>query len=179
MEDKNITEMEAKLRESEEKYRSIFNSLIDVYYQTDAQGTIIDISPSCFIFFGWKREELIGTKTSKLYADPAQRKAFRDKILKDGVVYNYEIMFLHRDGRHIPTLISSRVVKNKNGEIVFVGSVRDITERKHVEDELNKSKEELKLKIEELEKLNGFMMDREMKIIELKNEIAELKKRSE
>jgi len=175
MEDKKIIEIEEKLEESEEKYHSIFNSLLDVYYQVNQQHIITNLSPSCFAFSGWKPEELIGTDVVKIYADPEQQKTFVEKVYKNGVVYDYEAVLVHKTGRRIPVSVSGHIVKNKKGEIFLEGIIHDITEHKKVEDELNKSKEELKVKVAELEKLNGFMMDRELKIIELKNEVRELR----
>ena len=167
--------IEEKLRESEEKYHSIFNRLVDIYYQADAQGLITTLSPSCFNLSGWKPEELIGSQVLKLYPRPEERKFFMEKLLRDGVVIDYEVTLLHRDGHQIPVSISSRIVKDEPGNFHIEGIVRDITDRKKMEEELKKSKDDLKLKVEELEKMNNLMTDREIKMIELKKELAELR----
>jgi PAS domain S-box-containing protein len=167
--------VEEKLRESEEKYHSIFNRLVDIYYQADAQGLITTLSPSCFNLSGWKPEELVGSQILKLYSRPEERKVFMEKLLKDGAVTDYEVTLLHHDGHEIPVSISSRVVKNEQGNFHIEGLVRDITDRKKMEEELKKSKDDLSLKVDELEKLNNLMTDREIKMIELKKELSELK----
>jgi len=60
---RDITERriaEDALRKSEEKYRSIFNTFDDLYYQTDMGGKISILSPSCKKITGWDAGELIG-----------------------------------------------------------------------------------------------------------------------
>jgi len=176
MKDKELEISEEKLQACEERYRSIVNSFVDVYYQTDSRGIITEISPSCFVVFGRKPEELVGSNITNLYASPELRKVFLEQLFKNGTVRDYEVDLLHQDGRRLPISVSSRIIKYEKGDFRVEGIIRDISERKQIEEELSRSREELKSKIEELEKMNSFMMNRELKIIELKNEIAELKK---
>jgi len=142
---RDITERkqaEGALRESEEKFRSVFNTLIDLYYQTDMQGLITNLSPSCFNLSGWKPEELIGHNVLELYPDPEQRTALLEKLHRDGAVSDYEITLLHRDGRCLSVSISSHLTRDEQGNPKYVeGTIRDITERKRVEEELRESEE--------------------------------------
>ncbi|MEI6308909.1 MAG: PAS domain S-box protein, partial [bacterium] len=122
---------EEALRESEEKYRSVFNNFTDLYYQTDMQGLITNLSPSCFILSGWKPEELIGRQALELYSDPEQRKALLEKLHREGAVSDHELTLLHRDGRRLSVSISSHLIRDKQGNPEYVeGTIRDITERK-------------------------------------------------
>jgi PAS domain S-box-containing protein len=66
---------EQTLRESEAKYRAIFENIHDVFYQTELRGTIVELSPSVSQF-GYSREQLIGTSVLNIYPDADERIAF-------------------------------------------------------------------------------------------------------
>ncbi|MCX5976084.1 MAG: PAS domain S-box protein [Coprothermobacterota bacterium] len=137
---------EEALRKSEEKYRSVFNNFTDLYYQTDMQGLIANLSPSCFILSGWKPEELIGRQVLELYPDPEQRKALLERLRREGEVSDYELTLLHRDGRRLSVSVSSHLIRDEQGNPKYVeGSIRDITERKRAEEALWESEEKLSL----------------------------------
>ena len=56
--------MEEALRESEAKYRQIFENVQDIFYRTDLEGTILELSPSVERY-GYSREALIGTPAGR------------------------------------------------------------------------------------------------------------------
>ena len=63
---RNITDhkrAEQACQESERKYRAIFDSFLDLYFQAEIDGTILNVSPSVLNFCGRSREEVIGTST--------------------------------------------------------------------------------------------------------------------
>jgi PAS domain S-box-containing protein len=128
---------EAALRESEEKYRAIFESINDVYYRTDRDGTVTLISPSVRIQAGWDPEEIIGKSVTNFYRDPSDREKMMEKLKESGTVYDYELKLLSKDGSVIEASASSNLVFDKNGKAEGVeGVLRNITERKHAEEEL-------------------------------------------
>jgi PAS domain-containing protein len=61
------------LKESEKKYRQIYNNIIDVYYEADIDGVITEISPSIEKNSKYKREELIGKSLYDVFADPEKK----------------------------------------------------------------------------------------------------------
>ncbi|MCX5976453.1 MAG: PAS domain S-box protein [Coprothermobacterota bacterium] len=133
----DLKQAEETLRESEVKYRSVFNNFTDLYYQTDMQGLITNLSPSSFILSGWKPEELIGRQVLEIYPDPEQRKALLEKLRREGAVSDYEITLLHRDGRQVPVSVSSHLIRDKQKNPKYVeGTIRDITDRKQAEEAL-------------------------------------------
>ncbi|MEI6510141.1 MAG: PAS domain S-box protein [bacterium] len=151
---RDITErkqVEELLLESEEKYRSVFNNFIDLYYQTDMQGLITNLSPSSFILSGWKPEEQIGRQVLELYSDPEQRKALLEKLRREGEVSDYEITLLHRDGRQVPVSVSSHLIMDEKGNPKYVeGTMRDITERKRAEQALQNERSLLRTLIDNI-----------------------------
>ena len=139
---------EEALRESEAKYRQMFENVQDLFYQTDMSGAIIEMSPSVERY-GYTREGLIGTSVLDIYADPDERAAFVQEMLKQGHVTDYEIRLKSGDGRLIDSSISARVFNGPDGEqIGFEGVIRDISERKKAEEALRESEETLKATLE-------------------------------
>ncbi len=136
--------MEEALRESEAKYRQIFENVQDIYYQTSIQGIITDISPSAERF-GYTREELIGTPVTAIYETPGERSALLKVILKRGEVTDYEIRVKAADGRVIDGSLNAHLLRGPDGAPVgFEGSIRDISGRKRAEEALKKSEERLR-----------------------------------
>lgn len=135
----DITEFkraEEALRESEAKYRSIFENVQDIFYRTDATGIITEISPSVERY-GYTREGMIGTQVLDVYADAEERAALLKAVLERGEVVDYEIHLKTGDGRVIETSVSTHVFRGPDGSFAGVeGALRDITERKRAEQAL-------------------------------------------
>ncbi|MFZ4457132.1 MAG: PAS domain S-box protein [Bacteroidales bacterium] len=131
------------LRMSEEKYRNIFETVQDVYYEASPYGILLDVSPAIeTISKGqFTREEAIGKSFVNLYAEPEARNRVLNQLMTEGKVIDYELLLLNKDGSVVPVSISSTVIKDKDGNPVKItGSMRDISERKKAEKELQESK---------------------------------------
>ncbi len=127
---------EEALRESEGRYRSIFESIQDVFYRTDAEGIITEISPS-IERFGFTREALIGTQVLRVYEDPEERSGLLKALLEQGGVADYEIRLKTGDGRLVSTSVSAHILRGPDGTFSGVeGTLRDITQRKQAEEKL-------------------------------------------
>ncbi len=126
------------LRESENKYRSIFESLHDVYYRTDLGGRIIMISPSCRRVFGYDPEELIGRNLLQdFYVEREKRLEFLEKLDAQGRVMEFEARMRTKDGSEIWVSTNANYFVEENNAIGGIeGILRDITERKNLEDQL-------------------------------------------
>jgi PAS domain S-box-containing protein len=126
---------ERKLLISENKYRKIFENVQDVFYQTDLEGTIIEISPSIEKYAGFTREELIGSPVQNVYYDLSDREKLIGLLKSDGKVVDYELCLKTKWGRPVITSASSHLIINSSGIPVGIeGSLRDITARKAAED---------------------------------------------
>ena len=140
----DITEQkqaEEKLRSSEEKYRTIFESMQDVFYEISTEGTILEISPSIEMFSKgqFTRSELIGKSILSFYSDQKQRDLFLSELFKHGKVTDYEINILNKDGSLIPVAVSSSFLYENSIPVRITGIMRDITERKQAENALFES----------------------------------------
>jgi diguanylate cyclase (GGDEF)-like protein/PAS domain S-box-containing protein len=135
--------VEAALRESEERYRSIFESIQDVFYRTDAEGIITEISPSVERF-GYTREQLVGTQVLELYEDPEERSGLLKALLEQGEVADHGIRLKAGDGRLVSTSVSAHILRGPDGMLSGVeGTLRDISERKRAEQALREIEDAL------------------------------------
>lgn len=140
LEDKmeQLEEVNRKLRESEEKYRRIYDNLQDVYVETSLDGTILEMNPQVATLSKgqYKREDLIGTSVNALYADSRYRDALLQAIKQNGRAIDVESKFRNADGSLVPCSVSATIVRGADGELKTVATLRDITGRKQTEREL-------------------------------------------
>jgi PAS domain S-box-containing protein len=140
---------EEAIRESEEKYRKIFESMYDVYYRTDREGIVTEISPSVYTQAGWDPGDVIGHPVTDFYRDPSTRKIFTNTLKEKGAINDYELQLLAKDGRVIEVSVSSRIMVDDQGRSMGVeGVLRDITMRKQMEKALRESEEKFRTMVE-------------------------------
>jgi PAS domain S-box-containing protein len=155
---KDITkrkQMEDTLRQSEEKYRTILESIEEGYYEDDLAGNFTFVNDSMCRIHGYSLEEMIGMNY-KQYTDKKTAKNLLqvfNKIYRTGEPnksYTHEA--IRKDGTRRYIEASASLKKDASGKpIGFKGIVRDVTERKQMEDEIRQSEERYRTLIEEME----------------------------
>jgi PAS domain S-box-containing protein len=140
---RDITERkraEEALRQSEERYRTILESIEDGYYEVDLGGDFTFLNDSMCQIFGYPREELMGMNNRQYTDQETMRKLFQafNEVYRTGKrsrVFDYEI--IRKDGakRHVEASISLRKDASGNA-ICFRGIIRDITDKKRIEEQL-------------------------------------------
>ncbi len=143
---KDITESkksEKALEESEERYRSLFESAREGITITDSEGKIVRMNDAFATMLGYdSAEELVGFSAVELYHDREARRILFEEIGERGYVEGYELTLKKRDGSPISVLGSSLTRKDEEGNILQTeGFFMDITERKKVENALEESEE--------------------------------------
>lgn len=142
---------EQQLRENERKYRSIFESLLDIFYRVSLDGTIEIVSLSVKALAGYEPGELIGRNVMDLYAEPAERLELVAKIGAARVINDHEIKRRCRDGTVRQVSLSSGVVFDADGNPCGIeGIIRDIGERKRMENALRESEERYRTLVDDL-----------------------------
>ncbi|MBU4548396.1 MAG: PAS domain S-box protein, partial [Euryarchaeota archaeon] len=133
-----LKEAQQQLEESERKYREIFENVQDVFYQADNDGLILDISPSIHRYSGYHRKELIGKKVDLLYHKAEDRNKLLVLLNEQGEVSDYEAVLKNKAQEKVYVSINAHLLRGSNGEVIGVeGTLRDISERKRIEKEIN------------------------------------------
>ncbi len=129
---------EKALRESEERYRRLFEESKDGIYISTADGTIIDANTAMMELLGFQnKEELLRCRTSEFYFYETERQKFLKEFETKDFVKDFEITLRVRNGSKAHVLITSVVVRDDDGApVLFNGSMRDITENKRLEQQL-------------------------------------------
>jgi PAS domain S-box-containing protein len=128
---------EEALRESEAKYRNLFEYAKDAIFLADAQtGVILDANPAASRMMRLPREKIVGLHQSQLHPSEEierYKEIFRNHVAKGAAITGG--LFLQRaDGQRIPVDISASIVEVA-GRPVILGSFRDTTERRRAEEE--------------------------------------------
>ena len=145
---------EEKIRQSEERYRTILDEMEDAYFEVDIAGNYTFVNDACCRHLGYSREELIGT-------------TFRDQMAKEEIAGVYKafsniyttgkpekvILYkvLRKDGTSGLTEMAVFPLQNQKGETIgFRGIARNVTERKQMEEALRQSEEKYRTIIESI-----------------------------
>ncbi|RLB76707.1 MAG: hypothetical protein DRH24_17435 [Deltaproteobacteria bacterium] len=147
---------EEALRKSEEKYRTIFENIQDVYYEASIDGTILEISPSIEKVSQYDRNELFGKSIYDIYVNPKERGELLKLILDKGKVSGFEVTLTDKDGSQHPCSISTLLIRDEQANpIKLVGTIRDISERKRAENERKQLESQL-LQAQKMESIGNL-----------------------
>ncbi len=129
------------VRESEERYRLLFERNLAGVYRMTLVGRILECNDALARIFGYgSREELIDRDMAVLYPDGRQRKSFFDALLDARSLANYEMRGERRDGGAAWTFQNASLLADEQaGEVIVEGTVTDVTERRQLEEQLRQS----------------------------------------
>jgi|GEM_PF-4333480 len=159
---------------NEEKFKKVTEALFNPLIIMDDAGTVTYWNRASEKMFGYKAEEIMGENLHKLLSskeydieNSASLKNFfktGQSPMMDSVI---ELSAIDKQGNKIPIELSASPL-TLGGKIFAIGSIRDLREKKESEQKINE-------KIKELERFNRLMVDRELKMIELKEELKRYK----
>ena len=195
----DITErklVEEALRDSERKFRETVANLDEGYYSVTLDGVLLDHNKSFSRILGFDQTaDLKGKQMPDFWQNSDERNVYLQEFAANGFISNYEVNVRTETGEKITVIISAHLVRNTdNLPLRIEGVVLDITQRKRVEsqreaaiEEICKLNENLEQKVQErtaelrkqmdqLEETNRVFVGRELKMVELKERIAELEK---
>jgi len=134
--DKGSAALQA-LKDSEEKYRSIFEYSIDVIYLLDAKGRFTDINDSATQLLGFSKEELLGRKITDIFVDEAAKLDFLKRLSQKENMSDFETEIIISSGERRFYIIACTYYHPPGTEKhYFQGILHDITRRKKAEQEL-------------------------------------------
>lgn len=144
--------VEESLRESEERYRTFFDTSRDCVFMTSADGRITDFNDVALELLGYSpddRQEMMRKNVASFYADPEEREVHTKQVTTTGFSKEYPVDLRKKDGTSIHTLITTVARKDRQGNVIgFQGTIRDVTDRKRAEEALRSSKEKYKHLVE-------------------------------
>lgn len=139
---------EDRLKDSEAKYRTLFDSLADSIYIHDLDGHILEVNKMASSKLGYSHEELLNMSLKDIDS-PESTKSIPLKIkqvIEKGHAF-FESENITKNGETIPVEVNSRII-DYNGKIAILGIARDITDRKQTEKALIDSEEKYRALVE-------------------------------
>ena len=144
---RDITErkkFERELRESEEKFRNLFERVRHGLFISTRGGHFLDCNQAMLEMAGYQdKEEFLKIDIAKdLYVNPEDRKTFQRLIEKQGFVKDLEMEFKKKGGEKITVLLTAHLKRDETGKIIrYEGINIDISDRKRMERELKEANE--------------------------------------
>ena len=142
---RDITErkkFEKDLRESEEKFRNLFERVRHGLFISSKEGRFLDCNQAMCGLLGYEnREEFLKIDIAKdLYVNPEDRKTFQGLVEKLGFVKDFEVEFRKKNGERITVLLTAHSKRDQGGRIIgYEGINIDISDRKRMEKELKEA----------------------------------------
>lgn len=136
---------EKTLKQSEKRFRDLFNSISDLIYTQDLEGRFLSVNPAMSKIFGHDHGELIGRRAAD-FMNPELRPLFEreylGRIKKDGY-YEGVSGYFAKDGRKIYIEYHSSLVESGDDKPYISGTGRDVTERVLAERQVKKLQEQM------------------------------------
>jgi PAS domain S-box-containing protein len=138
---------ERELKDAKEQFELFFNTIPDAVVVTrQHDGVIVDINNSFTTISGYTREDVIGKTSNEIniYNNYEDRQKIAAQLLSKGYCNNFETVVQYKGGR-LSTVIMSVIFFNLSGITHILNIVRDISDRKQIEEQLRQSEEKYRL----------------------------------
>jgi len=154
---------EQHIRESELKYRILFNGLADTIFIHDLEGHFLEVNDVAVEQLGYNREELLKTSLMDIDSpDFAELIPERMETIIDKGYAFFESEHITKDGRKIPIEVNAKIIEY-NGMLAVIAISRDVTERKQAQDILKESEEQFRSVIEQM--TDGFALTNDCGVV--------------
>ena len=158
--------------------RSLIEASLDPLVTISSEGKITDVNEATVKVTGVPREKLIGADFSNYFTEPGKAREGYQLVFSKGTVTDYPLTIRHNDGKLTDVLYNASVYKDVAGNVLGVfAAARDITAQRKAEGQVAEQRSRELERLGELERFQKLTVGRELKMIELKKEIEELKKR--
>ena len=136
---------EAALRESEERYRSLYHHAPVMLHSIDPEGRLMSVNDYWLETLGYERDEVLGRTSVEFLTEASRRRAVEVDIphcIKMGGARDLEYQMEKKNGEIIDVLLTAVVLRDELGEVVRSQAfIVDVTERKRAEEALEAAKE--------------------------------------
>lgn len=154
----DLKNAEEALKISEQKYRSIFENLQDIFFQIDMGGKIIEISPSVNFYSELERDDILGKSVIDFYSTESDRNLLLYELGQSGEIRDYELELKSKGGYRKHASVNARLVYVDDEPAYIEGFIRDVTRRKMIEKALKESETFLR-ETQFIAKLGTFNFD--------------------
>ena len=165
---------EEAMRESEEKHRGLVSNVnLGIFRSTPGPtGRFLEVNPAMAEITGYSREELLQMNVCDLYMHPGEREAVLEEIASSLGKSSSELRFKKKNGTPIIVSDTKVPIRDSTGKVLyFDGILKDITERKQAEEELQRKSEQLDTQNEELQSLNEELLAQQQELLEKTREV--------
>jgi PAS domain S-box-containing protein len=138
---------EEALRESEERYKALFDRSLDLVYITDFEGRFIDANDATLNRLGYTREEIASLNFASLLSEDQLPLAFKriQETREIGIQKSLlELRVRHKDGSDVYVETQGSIVMSNGTPVAIQAIARDITDRKQAEEKLSQTLENLR-----------------------------------
>ncbi len=157
--------------------RSLVEASLDPLVTISSEGKITDVNEATIKVTGVSREKLIGTDFSDYFTEPEKAREGYQQVFSKGFVTDYPLTIRHRNGNLTNVLYNASVYKDVRGNVLGVfAAARDVSAQKKAEAEVADQRTRELERLSELERFQRLTVGRELKMIELKKEIEELRR---
>jgi PAS domain S-box-containing protein len=144
----------------ERRHRRLYESTPALLHSIDAEGRLIDVSDAWLAHLGYQRAEVLGRKSSDFLTPASQRRA-REEVLpaffRNGHCTDVEYQFIRKDGRIVDMLLSATLERHADGRPSrSLAVLQDVTERKHLAAELQRTLGDLNAIIDNVPATLGY-----------------------
>ena len=131
---KNLNQSHVKLKDSEKKYRSIFENLQDVYLEIRLDGKVAEISPSISNFSKYYREDVLNINIEQIFPGLQDQNSLFTRIKDEGKITDYELYLQDKDETLIPCSLNARYQMGADQtDDKICATLRNETDRKQAE----------------------------------------------
>lgn len=167
---------EEQLRSASQYARSLIEASLDPLVTISPNGKVTDVNEATVKVTGVPRDRLVGTDFSNYFTEPGKAREGYGQVFAKGFVTDYPLTIRAEDGRLTDVLYNASVYKDSDGNVLGVfAAARDVTGQKLAEAQLAEQRARELDRLAELERFQKLTIGRELKMIELKKEIVELK----
>jgi PAS domain S-box-containing protein len=168
--------VEEQVRSASQYARSLIEASRDPLVTISAEGKITDVNEATIRVTGVARGQLVGTDFSDYFTEPDRAREGYLQVFAQGFVTDYPLTIRHTGGGLTDVLYNASVYNDASGHVLGVfAAARDVTAQKRAESELAQQRARELDRLSDLERFQKLTVGRELRMIELKKEIEDLR----